>query len=104
MDKKVYEHCRKAERYPFILIGNKLDLLEENDQKRAVTEDETKKLCDDHRLFWGGEISVKTINYDEFQKLFEDYFKIIYKKVGDKILRQQYIELQIKKKIKDIVK
>ena len=61
-----------------ILIGNKSDLIDSDDKKREVTEEEAKIVCEKFNLIWGGEISVKNIEYEEIRKLFETYVKQIY--------------------------
>ena len=61
-----------------ILIGNKPDLIDSDDKKREVTEEEAKIVCEKFNLIWGGEISVKNIEYEEIRKLFETYVKQIY--------------------------
>ena len=40
--------------YVIVLIGNKSDLIEEDQNLRTVTEDEAKELCDENEIFWGG--------------------------------------------------
>ena len=61
-----------------ILIGNKSDLIDSDDKKREVTEEEAKIVCEKFNLIWDGEISVKNIEYEEIRKLFETYVKQIY--------------------------
>ena len=74
--------------YVIVLIGNKSDLIEEDQNLRTVTEDEAKEFCDKNEIFWGGEISVKTIAFEELKVLFGEYIKKIYEKVGDVIIKQ----------------
>ena len=71
-----------------VLIGNKSDLVDEDQNLRTVTEDEAKEFCDKNEIFWGGEISVKTIAFEELKVLFGEYIKKIYEKVGDVIIKQ----------------
>ena len=45
------------------------------------------------KYFGWGEISVKTIAFEELKALFEEYIKNIYEKVGDVIIKQNSIKL-----------
>ena len=55
--------------YLIFLIGNKLDLAEENPDKREVTVEEGESKCKENGIIWGGECSAKS--YTE-EKLPED--------------------------------
>ena len=80
-----------------ILIGNKSDLIGIDKQHlRVATEEEAKELCNKNEILWGGEISIRTIDFDELKKLFGEYIKKIYEKVGDK---QQSKPLKIEKPV-----
>ena len=71
--------------HTIILIGNKSDLIEIDEQHlRVATEEEAKELCNKNEILWGGEISIRIIGFDELKKLFGEYIKKIYEKVGDK--------------------
>ena len=89
----IKEHCGEFDKYAFVLIGNKLDLIEENNQKRAVTEEEAQEFCNKNEILWGGEISIKNIKGNEFKELFEEYIKKIYEKVGGVKVIKKTIEL-----------
>ena len=56
-------------KYAIILIGNKLDLAQEDESKRKVTEEEAKAACDKYKMIWGGEHSTKDITYDELNQM-----------------------------------
>ena len=71
-------------KYATILIGNKLDLIEEQLKERAVTEEEAREICKKYDIVWGGEKSIRSISFEELNKLFEDYVIDIYKRVGEK--------------------
>ena len=60
--------------------------------QREVTEEEAIKLCEENNLVWGGEHSVKNIEYDELKKLFESYVLKIYDIVGIKIKKTKKID------------
>ncbi len=79
----------KNNKYIIILIGNKIDLIGVDDFKREITEDEAEDICNKKGLVWGGETSVKDIELSELKKLFKDYVKLIYNKVGDKNKEKQ---------------
>ena len=76
-------------KYEIILIGNKVDLIGVDDKIREVKEEEAKSICEEKSLIWGGETSVKDIQFHELENLFKDYVKHIYDKVGDKKVVKQ---------------
>jgi len=76
-------------KYAIILIGNKLDLVEEEKKERQVTEEEAKDACETYKMIWGGERSTKTIKFEELNELFAEYVKEVYKKVGIKVTGKQ---------------
>ena len=41
-------------KYAIVLIGNKLDLVEEEIKPREVEEDEAKQICEKYDMEWGG--------------------------------------------------
>ena len=72
-------------KYIIILIGNKSDLIEgEETEKRQVKEEESKEMCNNYDMIWGGEISIKTIDVNDLKEIFKGYVKKIYEKVGEK--------------------
>ena len=72
-------------KYVIILIGNKSDLIEgEETEKRQVKEEESKEMCNNYDMIWGGEISIKTIDVNDLKEIFKGYVKKIYEKVGEK--------------------
>jgi small GTP-binding protein len=83
----------KAEsKYAIILIGNKLDLVQEDESKRKVTEEEAKEICDKYKMIWGGEHSTKTITFDELNKLFGVYVGNVYEIIGEKKVGKQKVK------------
>ena len=64
-----------------MLIGNKLDLINDEDNKRQVTE-EAKILCKKHNILWGGEKSFKDMNKNELEEIMKEIIKEIYNKIG----------------------
>ena len=88
-------------KYIIILIGNKLDLIGVDGKVREVEEEEGKGVCDEKGLIWGGETSVKTIELDDLKQKFTGYVKLIYDKVGEKIVAKQFVNKISGKKKKD---
>ena len=75
--------------YIIILLGNKLDLINEYPEMRKVEEDDAKNICKEFNLIWGGECSVKDLTPEEFEDKFKEYTKEIYKLIGNNIIRWQ---------------
>ena len=97
----------KSEKYLIILLGNKTDLAEndenlsENEKKRKVTYEEGKQKSEENELFWLGEISVKDIPYEELKKKFNNMVAKTFEKVGVKYAKKNTeIKKQGKKKKK----
>ena len=84
---------RDESRYAFILIGNKLDLIEENNEKRDVDEVEAKQMCEKYNMVWGGEQSFTKLEPQGCIELLTEYTGEIYKRVGEKTERQNYIKI-----------
>ena len=92
--------------YLIILLGNKLDLVNDNIKDREVETEDAEKLCLDNKIFWGGEISVKDISIEDLKNLFKSFIEEIYKKVGnnnDKVensfsLKKSHIKNENKRK------
>ena len=81
-------------KYIIILIGNKIDLIGVEGKEREVTEEEGENTCKEKDLVWGGECSVKNIDNDELQQKFQNYVKLIYDKIGDKVVKQNSKSLE----------
>ena len=75
-------------KYIIILIGNKIDLIGVDGKEREVSTEEGENTCKEKDLVWGGECSVKNIEFDELEKKFQGYVKLIYDKVGEKVTKQ----------------
>jgi len=71
-------------RYAIVLLGNKLDLVDEELKERVVTEEEASEICKKYDMVWGGEKSIKSIEFEDLTKLFEEFVINIYKRVGEK--------------------
>ena len=85
----IHKSNHKNSKYIIILIGNKKDLIEEEGFQREVTEEEAKATCEEKSFVWGGETSVRNIEYKDLLNLFSEYVKDIYDKVGDKEVKKQ---------------
>ena len=55
-------------KFVIFLIGNKLELIEEDKNKREITEEEAKNLCEKYGLIFGKELSVKNIDFNELNE------------------------------------
>ena len=78
--------------YIIMLIGNKLDLVDDDEQNRTVKEDEAEDICHKFNMIWGGEISIKNIKYDDLIKLFNQFIEKIYKIIGEKYKDKQKLK------------
>ena len=83
-----------------MLLGNKLDIAEENVENRAVLIEEAKRICSEKDIYWGGECSAKSFSFEQFKRIFENFIKKIYSKVGENKVKKQISTLKIKKKKK----
>ena len=86
--------------YVIILMGNKLDLVDENSNKRKVTEYEAEDICNKFDMIWGGEIGVKNIKYDDLINIFSEYTGKIYEIIGEK--KKDVQKLKVIKNYKNI--
>ena len=71
--------------YLMILLGNKLDLVENNEKSREVTEEEALIFCKKYDIFWGGECDAYTDSVDKTKERFKYFVEEIYKKVKNNI-------------------
>jgi small GTP-binding protein len=78
----VKENLGKNGNYLVILLGNKVDLIEENPEQRDVDEQEVKEYCTKNNIFWGGECSAKVFDGEKLRTIFKEFIEEIYKKVG----------------------
>jgi small GTP-binding protein len=77
------------EKYIIILMGNKLDLVNEDNSARKVNVDEAIEKCKDCQLIWGGECSAKDFTVEELEDKFKTYTKEIYNIIGSNIVKSQ---------------
>ena len=83
-------------KYAIILIGNKLDLVQENESARLIKEEEAKSACEKYKMIWGGEISTKNIKFEELNELIKTYVGLVYDEIGEKKIGKQKVK-KIKK-------
>ena len=83
-------------KYVIMLIGNKLDLIDDKVKTRQVTEEEAKILCEKHNIIWGGEKSFKNMNKNEIEEMMKEFIKEIYNKIGEKIIKKMKIPSSFK--------
>ena len=80
-------------KYGVILLGNKLDLIGVDTgltkYEREVEEEDAKKICQQHKMIWGGEQSIKDIEFNKLKELFESFIIKIYEIVGPKVMKEQ---------------
>ena len=88
---KIKESLGEEEKYVIVLLGNKLDLANENPENRGVTTEEAENLCKDKQIFWGGECSAKDFTEEQLKEIFTKYTQEIYKKVGVNIVKAQVV-------------
>ena len=79
----------EKEKYIIILLGNKLDLVNEDSNARKVNTSEAEEKCKDCDLIWGGECSAKDFTLEELENKFKIYTKEIYNKFGSNIVKVQ---------------
>ena len=70
--------------YIIMLLGNKLDLVEEHLEERTVQTEEGKEKSDNLDIYWGGECSAKNFTQKQFLDLFENFVISLYTKIGNK--------------------
>ena len=87
--KNIYDAIGKTNSpFPILLLGNKLDLIENNGKEREVGTEDGEKKCEEHNITWGGECSVKDFTLDKFKKIMQDFVCNVYNKIGKKSKNQ----------------
>ena len=79
-------------KYIIFLLGNKLDLANNEGIGRKVTTEEAINKCKQYNLIWGGECSAKDFTQEELNDKFKIFTKEIYKQVGNNIIRSQVVK------------
>ena len=89
----------KRSGYIVMLLGNKLDIAEENKEQRMILKEEAVKICSEQGIYWGGECSAKTFDENKFKEIFEKFMKQIYLKLGNDVKNINNNKSQISRKI-----
>ena len=87
----------KTGHYVIFLLGNKLDLAEDN-EKREVKEEDAENFCEDKSIYWGGECSCKTFSQEQLNEILLKSFKKYAENFGVKEDPKKVTKLNIKKK------
>jgi len=73
----------KKSGYMVMLLGNKLDIAEDNKEERKIRKEEAEKICNEQKIYWGGECSAKTFDENQLNEIFIKFMKQIYLKLGN---------------------
>ena len=87
----------KTGHYVIFLLGNKLDLAEDN-EKREVKEEDAENFCEDKSIYWGGECSCKTFSQEQLNEILLKSFKKYAENFGVKEDPKKVTKLNLKKK------
>ena len=96
VDEKSFEHVQnwlesikeslsdwKKSGYMIMLLGNKLDIVEQNMESRQVLVEEAQRICLEEEIYYGGECSAKTFDEEQMREIFEKFVKKIYMKLKE---------------------
>ena len=85
-------------KYLIFLMGTKLDLVENDENLRKVSEKEAMDFCDKNNINWYGEVSSKNISKKELEEMRTKISKQLYEKIGfNKFVRNTLSTLDKKK-------
>jgi len=96
----VIENLGNKENYLIILLGNKIDMIDENTDKRQVEEKEAKDYCTTNNILWGGEVSAKDFDLEKLKSLFQEFIEEMYKKIGNSSVKKEETKLSATNKKK----
>ena len=96
----VIENLGNKENYLIILLGNKVDMIDENNDKRQVEEKEAKDYCTTNNILWGGEVSAKDFDLEKLKSLFQEFIEEMYKKIGNSSVKKEETKLSVSNKKK----
>ena len=68
--------------YLVVLLGNKVDLVNNEPDKRQVTTEDAENICKEKGIYWGGECSAKDFTEEQLKEMFTKFTEEMYKKVG----------------------
>ena len=73
----------KSSGYIIMLLGNKLDIAEEDPETRMIMAEEGENICSEKGIYWGGECSAKTFDESQLKEIFAKFIKQVYNKLGE---------------------
>ena len=74
----------KTGKYLIALLGNHLDLVEEDQSKREVTEEEAVSFCEECGIYWVGECNLKSFSQNQLTDMLLSIWKKYVEKFGIK--------------------
>ena len=86
--------------YLIMLIGNKLDLANEDETKRQVNIEEVNNKYENRGIMLGGECSAKDFSKSQIEDLFKNFTINLYNKIGNKNNKNQELKIISKPKKK----
>ena len=72
----------KRSGYMIMILGNKLDIAKNDENKRAVSLEEAENICSKNEIFWGGECSAKSFQAEKIREILENFTKEVFIKIG----------------------
>ena len=87
--------------YLIMMLGNKLDLVKEDETERKVDIEEVKNKFEDKGIILGGEISAKEFTKSQLEDMFKEFTIKLFKKIGKNNVNNQQLEIRPKKKNKN---
>ena len=83
----INESLGESNNYLVVLLGNKVDLVNNEPDKRQVTTEEAENICKEKNIYWGGECSAKDFTEEQLKDMFTKFTEEMYKKVGTNIVK-----------------
>ena len=84
-----------------MMLGNKLDLVKEDEKERKVDIEEVKNKFEDKGIILGGEISAKEFTKSQLEDMFKEFTIKLFNKIGKNNVNNQQLEIRPKKKNKN---
>lgn len=85
-------------KYLVFMMGTKLDIVEDDQSRREVSEEEAIDFCDKNDIIWAEECSSKKFTLEEFKEIFGKFAKELYEKVGYNKIERNTVSTLDKKK------
>ena len=90
----------KTGKYLVALLGNHLNLVEEDPTKREVTKEEAESFCEDTGIYWAGECNLKGFSQNQLTDMILNIWKKYVEKCGIKEAKIKLEQKLLKKKNK----